>query len=69
MSGTLPWVMRVFFIWSSRLLLYSAESGVGVNRVQLYLSGFSVRLFCSDKNFMYVWWYVFLSCTSACVCM
>ena len=39
-------VMRsaVLFIFMSRLLLYSAESGV--NRVQVVLSGFSVRLFC-----------------------
>ena len=34
----------VLFILRSRLLLYSAESGV--NRVQVVLSGFSVRLFC-----------------------
>ena len=34
----------VLFIFRSRLLLYSAESGV--NRVQIVLSGFSVRLFC-----------------------
>ena len=34
----------VLFIFSSRLLLYSA--GAGVNRVQVVLSGFSVRLFC-----------------------
>ena len=33
----------VLFFWS-RLLLYSA--GSGVNRVQVVLSGFSVRLFC-----------------------
>ena len=32
------------FILGSRLLLYSA--GSGVNRVQIVLSGFSVRLFC-----------------------
>ena len=32
------------FIFRSRLLLYSA--GSGVNRVQVVLSGFSVRLFC-----------------------
>ena len=32
------------FILRSRLLVYSAESGV--NRVQVVLSGFSVRLFC-----------------------
>ena len=34
----------VFFILRYRLLLYSA--GSGVNRVQVVLSGFSVRLFC-----------------------
>ena len=33
----------VLFIFRSRLLLYS---GFGVNRVQVVLSGFSVRLFC-----------------------
>ena len=34
----------VLFIFWSRLLLYSV--GPGVNRVQVVLSGFSVRLFC-----------------------
>ena len=34
----------VLFILRSRLLLYSG--GSGVNRVQVVLSGFSVRLFC-----------------------
>ena len=34
----------VLFIFRSRLLLYSAWSRV--NRVQVVLSGFSVRLFC-----------------------
>ena len=34
----------VFLIFRSRLLLYSA--GSGVNRVQVVLSGFSVSLFC-----------------------
>ena len=34
----------VLFIFRSRLLLYSA--GSGVNRVQVVLSGFTVRLFC-----------------------
>ena len=38
--GALPWV----FIFRSRLLLYSAASGE--NRVQVVLSGFSVRLLC-----------------------
>ena len=33
----------VLFIFRSRLLVYSA--GSGVNRVQVVLSGFSVRLF------------------------
>ena len=36
--------MQCFLIFRSRLLLYSA--GSGVNRVQVVLSGFSVRLFC-----------------------
>ena len=42
----------VLFIFRSRLLLYSA--GSGVNRVQVGLSGFSVRLFlfCPGKNVM-----------------
>ena len=34
----------VLFIFRSGLLLYSA--GFGMNRVQVILSGFSVRLFC-----------------------
>ena len=34
----------VLFIFRSRLLLYSA--GSGMNRVQVVLSGFSLRLFC-----------------------
>ena len=39
-------VMRstVLFIFRSRLFLYSA--GSGVNRVQVVMSGFRVRLFC-----------------------
>ena len=36
----------VLFILKSRLLLYSA--GSEVNRVQVVLSGFNVRLFCLD---------------------
>ena len=41
----------VLFILRSRLLLYSA--GSGVNKVQVVLSGFSVRvLFYPGKNFM-----------------
>ena len=34
----------VLFILRSRLLLYSA--GSGMNRVEVVVSGFSVRLFC-----------------------
>ena len=36
--------IALLFILSSRLLVYSA--GSGVNRVQVVLSGFSMRLFC-----------------------
>ena len=42
--GCIAMGSAVFFILRSRLLLYSA--GFGVNRVQVVLSGFSVRLFC-----------------------
>ena len=38
----------VLFIFRSRLLLYSA--GPGVNRVQVVLSGFSMRLLCFDQT-------------------
>ena len=38
----------VLFIFRSRLLLYSA--GSGVNRVQVVLSGFSVRLFVLSRQ-------------------
>ena len=37
---------EVLFILRSRLLLYTARSGV--NRVQVVLSGFTMRLFCLD---------------------
>ena len=40
----------LLFIVRSGLLAYSA--GSGVNRVQVVLSGFSMRLFCFGKNFM-----------------
>ena len=42
--GCIAMGSAVLFIWRPRLLLYSA--GSGVNRVQVVLSGFSVRLFC-----------------------
>ena len=48
-------------------IVYS--SGSGVNRVQVVLSGFSVRLFCfvQTKTLCRYGWYVFLGCTHACV--
>ena len=54
----------LLFIVRSRLLVYSA--GSGVNRVQVVLSGFSKRLFCfvQAKTLLYV----FLGCTRTCVC-
>ena len=42
--GCISMDIAVLFMFRSRLLLYSA--GSGVNRVQVVLSGFSVRLFC-----------------------
>ena len=42
----------MLFILRSRLLLYSA--GSGVNRVQVVLSGFGVRLFCFVRAKLYV---------------
>ena len=58
----------VLCILRSRLLLYSA--GSGVNRLQVVLSGSSMRLilFCPGKNLMYAWLYIFIGCTRACVC-
>ena len=48
----------VLFILGSRLILYSG--GSRVNRVQVVLSGFRVKL--------QVWLYVFIGFTRACVC-
>ena len=42
--GCIAMCSAVLFIFRSRFLLYSA--GSGVNREQVVLSGFSVRLFC-----------------------
>ena len=52
----------------SILLLYSA--GSGVNRVQVVVSGFSVRLFCfvQVKTLCRYGCMYFLGCTRACVC-
>ena len=57
----------LFCIFRSRLLVYSA--GSVVNRVQVVLSGFSMRLFCfvQAKTFcMYGCIIIFLGCTRAC---
>ena len=53
----------LLFIVRSRLLVYSA--GSGVNRVQVVLSGFSKRLFCPDL----VRGCFVLSSQKLCVCM
>ena len=42
--GCIAMISAVLFILTPKLLLYSA--GFGVNRVQVVLSGFSVRLLC-----------------------
>ena len=63
-------VMRgaVLFIFRSRLLLYSA--GSGVNRVQVVLSGFSVRLFCFVQVKTLCWYgcMYFLAAVFVCRC-
>ena len=56
----------VLFILWSRLLLYSA--GSGVNRVQVVLSGFSVRLLCFvQKKNLYVVMVVCIYCLHSCM--
>ena len=65
--GCIAMGSALLFIVRSRLLVYSAMSGV--NRVQVVLSGFSKRLFCFvQAKTMYVWLYVLLGCTRTCVC-
>ena len=57
----------MLFILRSRLLLYSA--GSGVNRVQIVLSGFSVRLlsFVQEKNLCMYGCLYFLAALCLCV--
>ena len=58
----------VLFILRSRLLLYSA--GTGVKRVQVVLSGFSMRLFCfvqTNSLCMYVCSYFLAALLLVCV--
>ena len=58
----------VLFIFRSRLLSYSA--GSGVNRVQVVLSGFSKRLFCfvqANTVFRYGCMHFFAALVVVCV--
>ena len=56
----------VLFILRSRLLLYSA--GSGVNRVHVDLSGFSVSLFCPGRTLCrYGCMYFFAALVLVCV--
>ena len=67
--GYVAMCSELLFIVGSRLFVYSA--GSGVNRVQVVLSGFSMRLFCfvqAKTLCMYGCIHVFLGCTRACVC-
>ena len=57
----------VLFIFRSRLLLYS--TGSGVNRVQVVLSGFSVRLFFLSRQKLYVGMVVSISWLHVCLCV
>ena len=57
----------VLFIFRSRLLLYSAVSGV--NRVQVVLSGFSVRLFFVQAKTLCRYGCVYLLAALVLVCV
>ena len=64
--GCIAMGSTVLFSLSSRFLLYSARSEV--NRVQVVLSGFSVKLFCPGNNFMlYGCMYVLAALVLVCV--
>ena len=57
----------VVFILRSRLFLYS--SGSGVNRVQVVLSGFSVRFFVLFSQKLYGCILVCISWLHSCLCV
>ena len=57
----------VLFILRSMLLVYSG--GSGVNRVQVVLSGFSVRLLCFVQGKTYVCMVVCISWLYSCLCV
>ena len=57
----------LLFIGRSRLLVYSA--GSGVNRVQVVLSGFSNRLFCFAQTKIYLGMVVCISWLHSYLCV
>ena len=57
----------LLFIVRFRLLVYSA--GSGVNRVQVILSGFSMRLLCFVQQTLYVGMVVCISWLHPCLCV
>ena len=57
----------LLFIVRSRFLVYSA--GSGVIRVQVVLSGFSMRLFCFVQAKLYVGMVVCISWLHSCLCV
>ena len=57
----------LLFIFRTRLLVYSA--GSGVNRVQVVLSGFGKRLFCFVRQKLYVGMVVCISWLHSYVCV
>ena len=58
--------IAVFFMLGSRLLLYSAESGV--NRVKVVLPGFSVSLLCFvQAKTVCMYCYMYVLAALACV--
>ena len=61
--GCLAMGSAVLFILRSRFILYS--TGSGVNRMQIILSGFNVRLFCFEHCYVDMM-FVFLDFIRAC---
>ena len=55
--GCIAWVVQCLFL------------GSGVNRVQIVLSGFSVRLFCFVQAKLYVGMVVCISWLHSCLCV
>ena len=65
--GCISMGSAVLFILRSRFLLYSAVSGV--NRVQVVLSGFSVRFFVLSRQKLYVGMVICISWLHSCLCV